>query len=382
MKLTYGPHTPYEAFEDYLKTYQIELWAPEKIAAFQKDLLHWYHQNKRDLPWRQTSNPYAIWVSEIMLQQTQVATVIPYYQRFLAKFPTIADLAEANEDELHKIWEGLGYYSRVRNMQAAAQTMVEQYNGTFPTTYEEVISLKGIGPYTAGAIVSIAYNQPYPALDGNAMRVLARLFEIDLDIGLAKNRKVFERLHQALISYEEPGNFNQALMDLGSDIESYRGYRVEESPVKAYSAAYLNGTQAIYPIKEGKTKVQEKAYRALIIEDNEGNYLFLKRPKDGLLSNFWMVPLIEQEEDITPFLDSLGLAHYIVANDALGSVRHIFSHRHWTVDVWYVRVLDEAPINVTFETELMWLHPNEFSTWGFPKIQHKIWEQYQQPITD
>lgn len=168
--------------------YSIEMWDDEKIASFRRTLLAWYDNEKRDLPWRRTKNPYHIWVSEIMLQQTQVVTVIPYYERFLAWFPTVDALAKAPEEKLLKAWEGLGYYSRVRNMQKAAQEIMDDFNGEFPSTYDDILSLKGIGPYTAGAIASIAFDLPEPAVDGNVMRVMARLFEVNYDIGDPKNR--------------------------------------------------------------------------------------------------------------------------------------------------------------------------------------------------
>ena len=166
-----------------LKEYGIVMWDAEKIASFRRTLLDWYDREKRDLPWRRIKNPYYIWVSEIMLQQTQVQTVIPYYERFLDWFPTVKDLAEAPEEKLLKAWEGLGYYSRVRNMQKAAQQIMTDFAGQFPDTYDNIAKLKGIGPYTAGAISSIAFDLPEPAVDGNVMRVMARLFEVNYDIG-------------------------------------------------------------------------------------------------------------------------------------------------------------------------------------------------------
>ena len=177
----------------------VKMWAEEKIERFRKALLDWYDKEKRDLPWRRTSDPYAIWVSEIMLQQTRVDTVIPYYERFLATFPTVKDLAEAPEDVLLKCWEGLGYYSRVRNMQKAAVQVMEEFGGVFPNTYEGILSLKGIGPYTAGAIASIAFGLPEPAVDGNLMRVISRLFEVNLDIGNPSNRWAFQEIAEILI---------------------------------------------------------------------------------------------------------------------------------------------------------------------------------------
>jgi len=244
--------------KDLLKEKGIIMWSDDKIEAFQKTLLDWYDANKRDLPWRRTSNPYYIWISEIMLQQTQVDTVIPYYERFIDTLPEISDLAAASEDTLLKLWEGLGYYSRVRNMKVAAGQIMADHNGIFPEDYDAIKNLKGIGPYTAGAVSSIAFNQPQPAVDGNVMRVLSRLFEIELDIGKASSRKVFEEMIRLLIDKDRPGDFNQALMDLGATICTPRNYKPEMSPVKDFNASYLNETWARYPIKEGKKKSQRR----------------------------------------------------------------------------------------------------------------------------
>ena len=182
-----------------LEKYGVTMWEEDKILSFRQKLLDWYDENKRDLPWRRSKNPYHIWVSEIMLQQTRVDTVIPYYERFLDWFPTVESLANAPEERLLKAWEGLGYYSRVRNMQTAAQQIMSEFEGKFPSTYEGISSLKGIGPYTAGAIASIAFNLPQPAVDGNVMRVLARLFEVNYDIGNPSNRKIFQAMMEILI---------------------------------------------------------------------------------------------------------------------------------------------------------------------------------------
>ena len=209
----------------------IEMWSAEKIQAFRKALLDWYDKEKRDLPWRRTSDPYSIWVSEIMLQQTRVDTVIPYYHNFLDKFPDIAALAAAPEDAILKAWEGLGYYSRVKNMQKAAQQIVAEYGGVFPEDPQEIAKLKGIGPYTAGAVSSIAFQIPEPAVDGNVMRVMSRLFEIDADIAKPASRKIFEAIVRELIDPERPGDFNQALMDLGSSICSPLYPEPEISPI-------------------------------------------------------------------------------------------------------------------------------------------------------
>ncbi|MFS9025818.1 A/G-specific adenine glycosylase [Streptococcus sp. OMI870] len=376
-----------------LKDYGITMWEEEKIASFREKLLAWYDGNKRDLPWRRTQDPYKIWISEIMLQQTRVDTVIPYYERFLDWFPTVADLAQAPEEKLLKAWEGLGYYSRVRNMQKAAQQIMEDHGGVFPATYETISKLKGIGPYTAGAIASIAFALPEPAVDGNVMRVLARLFEVDYDIGVPTNRKIFQAMMEFLIDPDRPGDFNQALMDLGSDIESPINPRPEESPVKEFSAAYQHGTMDRYPIKAPKKKPIPVYLTAFIIKDSQGRYLLEKNEREGLLSGFWHFPLIEVDS-LSENLGQLSLLDgqgHLVDNPEILSfeqdydllidwqdrsypiVQHVFSHRKWQVQLRYGLVKEGE--QATSESTV-WLLPEEFSAYPFAKPQQKIWEAF------
>ena len=376
-----------------LKDYGITMWEEEKIASFRKKLLVWYDAHKRDLPWRRTQDPYKIWISEIMLQQTRVDTVIPYYERFLDWFPTVADLAQAPEEKLLKAWEGLGYYSRVRNMQKAAQQIMENHGGVFPSSYDEISKLKGIGPYTAGAIASIAFGLAEPAVDGNVMRVLARLFEVDYDIGVPTNRKIFQAMMEILIDPARPGDFNQALMDLGSDIESPVNPRPEESPVKEFSAAYQHGTMDRYPIKAPKKKPVPVYLTAFIIKDSQGRYLLEKNEREGLLSGFWHFPLIEVDS-LSENLDQLSLLDskrevesnpeilsfeqdYDLAIDwqdrSYPIVQHVFSHRKWQVQIRYGLVKEgEQPASES----TVWLTPEEFSDYPFAKPQQKIWTTF------
>ena len=376
-----------------LKDYGITMWEEEKIASFRKKLLVWYDAHKRDLPWRRTQDPYKIWISEIMLQQTRVDTVIPYYERFLDWFPTVADLAQAPEEKLLKAWEGLGYYSRVRNMQKAAQQIMENHGGVFPSSYEEISKLKGIGPYTAGAIASIAFGLAEPAVDGNVMRVLARLFEVDYDIGVPTNRKIFQAMMEILIDPARPGDFNQALMDLGSDIESPVNPRPEESPVKEFSAAYQHGTMDRYPIKAPKKKPVPVYLTAFIIKDSQGRYLLEKNEREGLLSGFWHFPLIEVESlsgnlGQLSLLDGKGEAErnpeilsfeqdYELAIDwqdrSYPIVQHVFSHRKWQVQIRYGLVKEGEQL-ATEST--VWLTPEEFLDYPFAKPQQKIWTSF------
>ena len=379
-----------------LEKYGVTMWEEDKIFSFRQKLLAWYDENKRDLPWRRSKNPYHIWVSEIMLQQTRVDTVIPYYERFLDWFPTVESLADAPEERLLKAWEGLGYYSRVRNMQKAAQQIMNEFEGKFPSTYEGISSLKGIGPYTAGAISSIAFNLPQPAVDGNVMRVLARLFEVNHDIGNPSNRKIFQAMMEVLIDPDRPGDFNQALMDLGSDIEAPVNPRPEESPVKEFSAAYQHGTMDRYPIKAPKKKPIPIYLKALVVQNNQGQFLLEKNESEKLLAGFWHFPLIEVDEfsDQTQDLDlfsqvaepilQLGPSpeesfeqDYDLEVDwqdlRFEEVKHVFSHRKWHIQIIAGRVAESQEY---VDREVLWLRPEEFSNYPLAKPQQKIWQAY------
>ncbi|AQP53080.1 A/G-specific adenine glycosylase [Vagococcus penaei] len=390
-------------------------WSDAKIAAFQDHLLTWYHAEKRVLPWRENTDPYRVWVSEIMLQQTQVVTVIPYFERFMDWFPTITDLANAEEDRLLKAWEGLGYYSRVRNMQKAAQMIVAEHGGQMPTDITSILALKGIGPYTGGAIASIAFNQPEPAIDGNVMRVYSRLFCIEDDIAQVKSRRVFDDVVRQTISQNEPGDFNQALMDLGSDICNPTKPKCETCPIKAFCEARQRGIETTLPVKTKKAKAVPSYHVGLALKNSEGAYLFVQRPADGLLANFWTFPMLEvpketyqvieksrqsyekeqavvsfpsQEnlfdalaaeemsdlETLTP-LNQLLITHYpqaIWQTQPVGAITHLFSHRKWHILVAYgvlskERVLQEFPNGI-------WVTPEDFKNYAFPKPQDKMWE--------
>jgi len=379
-----------------LEKYGVIMWEEDKILSFRQKLLAWYDANKRDLPWRRSKNPYHIWVSEIMLQQTRVDTVIPYYERFLDWFPTVESLANAPEDRLLKAWEGLGYYSRVRNMQTAAQQIMNEFEGKFPSTYEGISSLKGIGPYTAGAISSIAFNLPQPAVDGNVMRVLARLFEVNHDIGNPSNRKIFQAMMEVLIDPDRPGDFNQALMDLGSDIEAPVNPRPEESPVKEFSAAYQHGTMDRYPIKAPKKKPIPIYLKALVVQNSQGQFLLEKNESENLLAGFWHFPLIEvdgfsdQTQDLDLFSQvaepilQLGPSpqesfeqDYDLEVDwqdlRFEEVKHIFSHRKWHIQIIAGRVTETQEYA---DREVLWLSPEEFSNYPLAKPQQKIWQAY------
>lgn len=383
-----------------LDDFGVEMWDQKTIESFRRTLLAWYDQEKRDLPWRRTKNPYPIWVSEIMLQQTQVQTVIPYYERFLAWFPSIKDLAQAPEERLLKAWEGLGYYSRVRNLQKGAQQVMRVFAGDFPKTYEEILSLQGIGPYTAGAIASIAFNLPEPAVDGNVMRVLARLFEVDYDIGNPSNRKIFQAIMEELIDPERPGDFNQALMDLGTDIESAKNPRPEESPIRAFNAAYLHGTYDKYPIKLPKKKPRPRHLQAFVIKNGQGQFLLEKNQESGLLSGFWSFPLMEnqlvarqidlfetlKDKEIleTPSLQKIFEEDYGLkpswTKGKFPLVKHTFSHQKWQIKLVEGQLKEGALLKG--DKELAWVAPEAFDAYPMATPQKKMIEAYQDRTLD
>lgn len=379
-------------------------WSTDKIQAFRQTLLAWYDETKRDLPWRNTNDPYKIWVSEIMLQQTQVATVIPYYERFIETLPTIQALANAEEETLLNLWQGLGYYSRVRNMQIAAQQIVADYAGAMPQTMKGLLSLKGIGPYTAAAIGSIAFGLVEPAIDGNLMRVTARLFELDADISQPKSRKLFAAILYQLIDAERPGDFNQALMDMGATIMTPANLNPEASPIKEFDRSYQNGTAHLYPVKKKKVKATEHQLIAYVVQNLQGEWLIRKHDDQELLTGLWHFPLLEQsvvmeavseEELIEPFSDWWAEQNSLLNDYAfetepsitinqqlmpfgdlstltlLPKVKHVFSHRVWHVQlVPLMMKIDQAGLQ---ENENMrWQSPKQIRDLPVSTLQQKL----------
>ncbi|SDN32141.1 A/G-specific DNA-adenine glycosylase [Fictibacillus solisalsi] len=344
------------------------------ILDFQRDLVDWYKMNQRDLPWRADQDPYKVWVSEIMLQQTRVDTVIPYFNRFLGLFPTLEALAEADEEKVLKAWEGLGYYSRVRNLQTAVKAVAEQYGGRVPDTPDEISKLKGVGPYTAGAILSIAYGVPEPAVDGNVMRVLSRILLIEEDIGKPKTRTLFEKAVRELISKEDPSSFNQALMELGALICTPKSPACLICPVHDHCRAFEQGRQRELPVKEKKTKARQVDMAALILRRQDGRYLIHKRPKDGLLANLWEFPNVpvkkrgqSETEDITVFLEAeWGITAEI--GDHISNLEHIFSHLKWDIQIFEGRCINENGE----KDNLKWVTFKEMETYPFPVSHQKI----------
>lgn len=308
-------------------------------------IVDWYRNNKRDLPWRHDVTPYRVWVSEIMLQQTRVEAVKPYYDRFLKELPTITDLAYAKEDRLMKLWEGLGYYNRVRNMQKAALQMVEQYGGEFPESYEEIRSLTGIGNYTAGAIGSFAFGIPKPAVDGNVLRVVSRILASREDIMKAKVRTAVERALEEVIPQEYPGDFNQGLIELGAIVCVPNGEpKCGECPVAAFCRARKEGIAVELPVKT-KAKERKIEKRTVLVFHDNDTLAIQKRPAKGLLAGLYELPNVEgwlSQKEIIEYSRSIGLSPIRVQK--LPDAKHVFSHVEWQMKGYEIRV-DELEKN-------------------------------------
>lgn len=345
---------------------------------FQNALIHWFQREKRDLPWRKDKDPYKIWVSEVMLQQTRVDTVIPYFLRFMEQFPTIKSLSEAEEEKVLKAWEGLGYYSRVRNLQAAVREVQEKYGGKVPDSLDKIRKLKGVGPYTAGAILSIAYGIPAPAVDGNVMRVLSRILLIKEDISKSSSRKIFEQAACELISEEDPSAFNQALMELGALICTPTSPSCLLCPVQKYCAAFDKGVEHELPVKSKGKKQRQVHLAAAVIEDSQGRALIHKRPEKGLLANLWEFPNTEMS---LPHMNKIKqLEHFfketfqmkVKVEKKVGQIDHVFSHLIWNIDVYKGTLCSSAE-----ETETVKLVSKEkIQEYPFPVSHQKISQLY------
>ena len=267
--------------------------------GFSNSLIHWYLQNKRDLPWRNTTNPYWIWLSEIMLQQTRVAQGLPYFLTFTEAFPTIFDLAKADEEQVLKLWQGLGYYSRARNLHATAKYIAFDLNGEFPSNYKELLKLKGVGEYTAAAIASFSYNEPVAVLDGNVFRVLSRYFNVDSDISLPKTKTEFQNLAQEVLAKDNPALFNQAIMEFGA-LQCVPKNPDCNSCVLNSSCAGLQYKRVNeLPVKNKKIKISKRYLNYLVLKDLEGKMIVQKREGKGIWENLYEFPLIETKAQLS-----------------------------------------------------------------------------------
>ena len=312
--------------------------------SFSKQLIYWYLQLERDLPWRKSTNPYFIWLSEIILQQTRVSQGMSYYLAFTETFPTVNDLANASEAQVLKLWQGLGYYSRARNLHYSAQMIMTQFNGNFPTTYEDIIKLKGVGDYTASAISSICFDEPHAVVDGNVYRVLARYFGIDTPINSSKGIKEFKALAQTLLDPSQPGNHNQALMDFGAIQCKPQNPLCESCPLRNSCVALKENTVAQLPVKEKKIRVTKRFFNYLVIISDHHQTIFNERTGQGIWKGLYQFPLfetntsinIEALEEASPYLEWCNLPVEIsLFNEK--EIVHKLSHQHLYTKFWIVK---------------------------------------------
>lgn len=336
-------------------------------------LLPWYKQNARVLPWRQDTEPYHVWISEIMLQQTRVEAIRTYYLRFLEQLPDIRALAEVTESQLFKLWEGLGYYNRARNLQKAAHVIETQYSGNFPNKYENIRALPGIGPYTAGAIASICFNQPYAAVDGNVLRIITRMTENDAPINHMQTKTEIAAQLEKVYPKNNCGQFTQALMELGAMVCTPKSPKCSECPANNFCRAYANGTVLQYPVKQPK-KEKRLEERTVFLLQCEDRYALTKRTENGLLSGLWQLPNV---------LGKMNVNHALHTADVFGVQPvelykqmhrvHIFTHIKWQLTCYHILCAKKT-------SDFIWATAQEIqTTYALPTAfrmffepQHKI----------
>lgn len=349
---------------------------------FHKTLAHWFLENQRDLPWRQTKDPYRIWLSEVMLQQTRIAQGLPYYERFTKEFPTVYELAEASEEKVLKIWQGLGYYSRARNLHATAKYIAYDLNGEFPNSYAGLKKLKGVGDYTASAIASIVYQEPVAVVDGNVYRVLARYFGISTPINSTAGIKEFKTLATNLLDKKNPSTHNQALMEFGALQCKPKNPLCPTCPLQRNCVAYQQNSIADFPIKLKKTKVRTRHFNYLVLLSTEGKTVLQKRKEKGIWKNLYEFPLIETKSEIAEkkiikhpevkrILDETGKNIHLF-NDK--PIKHVLSHQKLFVKFWIVKT-GELPME-RFRNEAITVTNDGVSEFPVPVVLQNFIERF------
>lgn len=349
---------------------------PEGKSGFANALIDWYEHQHRDLPWRNTKDPYHIWLSEIMLQQTQVNTVIPYYERFLGLFPTLQALAEAPGEQVLKAWEGLGYYARCRNLHQAAKNIMKDHGGVFPTDFKAVNSLPGIGRSTAGAILTFAFDDPHPILDGNVKRVMARLFDIHEDPGGTEIQKTLWQYCEGLLSEaRSPYSYNQAIMELGATLCTPQSPSCLLCPVRSFCQAAAAGTQNELPVKTPKKALPHYTIAAGVIW-HEGRVLIQRRPEKGLLGGLWEFPGGKQEPGETleetvrrEIEEELGIQ--VQVREKIMAVPHAYTHFKITLHAFHCDYVSGTPEPKGCEG-WCWTMPDDLAQYAFPKANKRV----------
>ncbi len=340
-------------------------------------LLVWFEKEKRQLPWRETQDPYRIWISEVMLQQTRVATVIPYYQRFLEIFPDVATLAKAKDGVLMKTWEGLGYYARARNLREAAKTIVKKYQGKLPTSRQELLLLKGFGAYTAASVASLAFGEDCAAVDGNVMRVLARVYAIESDIRKTAAKREFQRIADALVPQGRAGQFNEALMELGAIVCKPKNPLCAVCPIRCDCRAFAEGRMNELPRKSPKAEIPHHQIAIGVVHKN-GKVLIALRPSEGLLGNLWEFPggKLKRQESLEECcqretLEEAGLE--VEVGKRFSLVEHSFTHFRITLHAFHCRYV-RGNASPKSSQKIRWVKITELDEYAFPKANKKVIE--------
>lgn len=344
--------------------------------SFTNNLIQWYHIHKRELPWRDTDDPYKIWISEVMSQQTRVETVIPYYHKFIEAYPDVDSLAKADRQEVLKLWEGLGYYSRCRNLYDAANEIVDRFHGKIPSEYNEIISLKGVGPYTASAVLSIAYQKKYAVVDGNVLRVLARYFGISDDIRNQVTKNQIQDHANSLIPKEHPGDFNQALMELGSLVCKPSGPKCDHCPVSIDCQAYQTAQTDQLPYKSPTKKIPHYEIAVGLILNQKGELLIALRPDNGMLGGLWEFPGGKKEPNETlketvarELKEELGID--VEVYNKMKVLKHAYSHFKITMHAYWCTIQNGNPIPYASE-KIAWVSMKEIDRYPFPKANISV----------
>lgn len=342
------------------------------------ELLSWYDLHQRDLPWRRSDDPWAIWVSEVMLQQTRVDTVIPYFHRFMERFPTLHDLARASRQDLLQLWEGLGYYSRGRNLQDATRQVADEHNGTIPSRYDDLLQLKGIGPYTAAAISSIAFNESRAVVDGNVLRVATRFLGIEEDIRRTSTKNQIQAVMQSILPQNRPGDFNQAVMELGATICTPTSPDCNRCPLASECiASRLAATDRI-PWKSPTKKIRHHQIGVGILLNQQNETLIALRPEDGMLGGLWEFPGGKQEsgESIEETVrrelnEELGV--HIEHLEPFHTLDHAYSHFKITLHAWTCRLSTNSPEPTAHSSQqIRWVSIQELEEYPFPKANRTL----------
>ena len=354
---------------------------PAHVAAFREDLAGWFERVRRPMPWREPGpdgrrDPYRVWLSEVMLQQTRVDQATPYFERFTAAFPTVEALATADLDDVLKAWEGLGYYSRARNLHRAAQQIVDEFGGVVPETEEAIRSLPGVGPYTAAAVLSIAYGVPLAVLDGNVIRVLSRVFAVEDDVTSGRTRRHLQHLADALLDPDEPARWNESVMELGATVCTPTSPACPRCPLNAVCTAFATGEPERYPVSKKKKPVPHHDIAVGVIADEAGRVLVQQRPTDAMLGGLWEFPggKVEPDEALADacrreIREELGVEVEVGA--PVAQIGHAYSHFRITLHAFHCRIVRGEPIHHAAQP-IRWVPVEDLGDLAFPRANRRL----------